>query len=121
MLKKVLIIEDNPDLQEIYTIFFESAGWKVYIAGDGMQGIIDVLEVQPDVILLDIMMPQMDGFEVLTTIKEQSSIDIPIIVASNLSQKSDEERALDLGASKFLIKSDYSGEQIVEEVLKYVE
>jgi CheY-like chemotaxis protein len=66
----------------------------VSVSNDGMDGIIKILENTPDVIILDIMMPQMDGFEVLKTIRDQSSIRIPLIVCSNLSSEADKNKAL---------------------------
>jgi DNA-binding response OmpR family regulator len=107
MSKKVLIIEDNVDLQEIYRINFESEDFLVEVSDNGMDGIMKVLDKNPDIIILDIMMPQVNGFELLQTIKDQSSINIPIIVCSNLSSKEDEKKAIDLGADLYLRKSDY--------------
>lgn len=85
--KKILIVEDNVDLQELYKIYFEIAGFEVHQRLDGLKGITEMIELKPDIVLLDIMMPQMNGFEVLEVIKNQSSIEIPIIVCSNLSQQ----------------------------------
>ena len=96
MKKKILIIEDNLDLQEIYKINFEAAGFLTYVCTDGMKGLTKLLGEKFDVILLDIMMPKMDGFEVLETIKRQSSITVPVVICSNLSQESDIKRAFEL-------------------------
>jgi DNA-binding response OmpR family regulator len=95
MSKKVLIIEDNVELQEIYRINFEADGYLVEVSDNGMDGIIKILNQKPDIIILDIMMPQVNGFELLQTIRDQSSIHIPIIVCSNLSSKDDEQKAID--------------------------
>jgi len=94
--RTVLIIEDNEDIQEIYKIHFESQWFTVISTLNGLDGIIKTLEISPDIILLDIMMPQMDGFEVLETIKNHSSINTPIIVCSNLSQESDKHKTFEL-------------------------
>ncbi len=113
-MKKILIIEDNQEIQEIYKINFESEGFVVKTSIDWLEWIVQLLDFKPDIIILDIMMPKMDGFEVLKTIKEQSSIKIPIIVCSNLNSKQDEEKALLYWADLYLRKSDYEGDEIVE-------
>lgn len=118
MKKGVLIIEDNVDLQEIYRINFEAEGFWVKIAGDWMNGMVKILEENPDIIILDIMMPQINGFELLQTIRDQSSLCIPIIVCSNLNSPEDEKRALELGAHLYLRKSDYEWDEIVQEAIK---
>jgi len=120
MKKKILIIDDNIDLQDLFRIHFESAGFLVYTSGDGLKGITEMLELKPDVILLDLMMPQMNGFEVLDTIRNYSSIKIPVVVCSSLSQEADIQRAYELGADGYIKKSDASGEQIVKQVSKFL-
>ena len=72
MKKKIMIIEDDKSLQDIYTINFEAAGYEVLLEGDGLSGISEVVEKMPDIILLDVMMPNMDGFAFLKAIKESS-------------------------------------------------
>jgi len=119
--RTVLIIEDNEDIQEIYKIHFESQWFTVISTLNGLDGIIKTLEISPDIILLDIMMPQMDGFEVLETIKNHSSINTPIIVCSNLSQESDKHKTFELWAHLFLVKSDYTGAQVVQKVISFLE
>ena len=121
MKKSVLIIEDNTDIQEIYKIFFEEAWFLVYKSLNGLDGIVDLVQKKPNVILLDLMMPTMDGYEVLRSIKEQTSFEVPIIVCSNLSQEQDREKAFQLWADHFLIKSNYSGEEVVTEVINFLE
>ena len=118
MEKKVLIIEDNIDLLEIYKINFEIAGFTVMTAQDWMKWIISLLENIPDIIILDIMMPSMNWFEVLKTIKNQSSIRVPIVVCSNLSSKENEKKVMEFGANLYLRKSDYKWEEVVEKAIK---
>lgn len=121
MQRKVLIIEDNLDLQEIYRINFEAEWFIVDVADEWLRWIIKLLENPPDVILLDIMMPGMDWFEVLGIIKKQSSITTPIIVCSNLSSEKDKEKAMALWASFYLRKSDYEWDEIVEKTIQFLE
>lgn len=115
-MKKIMIIEDNKDLQEIYKHSFEKAGYEVVLEGDGFQGIEGVAMSLPDVILLDLMMPGMDGFGFLKKMKENGSLPIPIIVCSNISDTDTINRALREGALAVLLKVDYSGKQLVEKV-----
>lgn len=121
MSKKVLIIEDNVELQEIYRINFEADGYLVEVSDNGMDGIIKILNQKPDIIILDIMMPQVNGFELLQTIRDQSSIHIPIIVCSNLSSKDDEQKAIDFWADMYLRKSDYEWDEIVMRATELLE
>ncbi len=117
---KILIIEDNIDIQELYKIYFEDAGFEVYSSMDGLHWITKILEIVPDLIILDIMMPQMNGFEVLETIKNQSSIKIPVIICSNLSQQADIDKAYELWADLYLRKSDYQGAEIVDKINEFL-
>jgi len=114
--KRILIIEDNLDILELYKIYFTEAGFEVFTSENGLIGIVDIVDMKPDIILLDIMMPQMNGFEVLESIKDHSSINIPIVVCSNLGQQSDIDKSLALGASSYITKSDYEVPEIVEQV-----
>lgn len=111
-----MIIEDDKSLQDIYTINFEAAGYEVMIEGDGLSGISEVVEKQPDIILLDVMMPNMDGFDFLRVMKENTSIHIPVVVCSNLSDQATHDKALLAGAQAVLLKVDYSGKELVEKI-----
>lgn len=114
--KKIMIIEDNKDLQDIYRHSFEKYGYDVVVKGDGLEGVMSVVEVMPDVILLDLMMPGMDGFGFLKKIREVESISIPIVVCSNISDVETINRAIKEGAEGVLLKVDYSGKQLVDKV-----
>ncbi len=111
-----MIIEDDKSLQEIYKINFEVAGFDVVIEADGLSGISAVVEKKPDIILLDIMMPNMDGFAFLRAVKENTSISVPIVVCSNLSDKETYDKAFAAGASAVLLKVDYSGKELVQKI-----
>lgn len=114
--KKIMIIEDNKDLQEIYKHSFEKYGYEVVVRGDGLEGVMSVVEIMPDIILLDLMMPGMDGFGFLKKLKEIESISIPVIVCSNISDVESINRAIKDGAEAVLLKVDYSGKQLVDKV-----
>ncbi len=115
-MKKIMIIEDDKDLQEIYKINFEMAGYQVMQEFDGLDGISSVVDKNPDVILLDINMPNMDGFAFLKAMNDNTSISIPVVVCSNLSDKETYTKAMAAGAAAVLLKVDYSGKQLVERV-----
>jgi two-component system response regulator MprA len=115
-MKKIMIIEDDLNLQEMYTSLFEAAGYKVMIEGDGLSGISEVVEKMPDIILLDMMMPNMDGFAFLKAMKENTNMTIPVVVCSNLADKETSDKALLAGAKAVLLKVDYSGKELAEKV-----
>ena len=114
--KKIMIIEDNKDLQEIYKHSFEKDGYEVVVRGNGLEGVMSVVEIMPDIILLDLMMPGMDGFGFLKKLKEIESVSIPVIVCSNISDVESINRAIKDGAEAVLLKVDYSGKQLVDKV-----
>jgi DNA-binding response OmpR family regulator len=116
MKKKIMIIEDDKSLQDIYTINFEAAGYEVMIEGDGLSGISEVVEKKPDIILLDVMMPNMDGFDFLRVMKENTSIHVPVVVCSNLSDQATHDKAITSGALAVLLKVDYSGGELVKKI-----
>lgn len=115
-MKKIMIIEDDKDLQEIYKLNFESAGYEVAQEFDGLDGISSIVDIKPDIILLDVMMPNMDGFAFLKAMKDNTSINVPIVVCSNLSDKETYDKVVSAGAVKVLLKVDYSGKQLVDKV-----
>lgn len=111
-----MIIEDDKSIQDIYTLNFQAADYEVILEGDGLSGISSVVEKKPDIILLDVMMPNMDGFAFLKAIKENTSINIPVVVCSNLSDKETYDRAFAAGASAVLLKVNYSGKELVQKI-----
>jgi CheY-like chemotaxis protein len=115
-MKKVMIVEDNKDIQEIYRHSFEKAGYEVILEDNGLDGINSVVEKMPDVILLDLMMPKMDGFEFLRTMKKTTTLPIPVIVCSNISDAEINAKVLEAGALGVILKVDYSGKQLVDKV-----
>lgn len=122
---KIFIVEDNSDIREIYRLVFELAGFQVEASENGLDAISRLPEVRPDIILLDIMLPEMDGFEVLKAVKQNIADsglqNTPIVVWSNLSQEEDIQKAMSLGASYYLRKSDYDGDALVEKVKDILE
>lgn len=120
-MKKILIIEDNKDLQEIYRHSFEKDGYTVVTKDNGREG-FDAISVElPTVILLDLMMPDVNGLEFLKKMKEVENFSIPVIVCSNISDIEMINKAIQEGASAVLLKVDYVGRQLVDKVNYLVE
>ena len=115
--KKILIIEDDKFLGELISQKLSREGYAVSNAVDGESGVKKAETEVPDLILLDLILPGMDGFEVLEKIKEMPKLDqIPVIILSNLGQKEDIERGLKIGANDFLIKAHHTPPEIVEKI-----
>jgi CheY-like chemotaxis protein len=115
---EILIVEDNADILEMYDIAFRAKGFSVHQANDGLEWVTKAVTAHPEVIILDIMMPHMDGFEVLHTLKNNTSLDCTIIVNSNLEGVDEEQKVKELGADYFLRKSQYTPLDVVSFVEK---
>jgi DNA-binding response OmpR family regulator len=117
--KHVLIVEDDEFLANIYKKKFEVEGFKVSSSNNGEKGLEDAKKKIPDIILLDILMPKLDGFAVLTELKKNSQTkDIPVILLTNLGQKDDVEKGIEMGAVDYLIKVHFKPSEVVEKVRK---
>ncbi|MDP4010365.1 MAG: response regulator transcription factor [Candidatus Spechtbacteria bacterium] len=117
MAKKILLVEDDPFLSEIYITKFEEAGYVVEVADDGEKGFQKIKTSNPDIVLLDIILPKMTGLEILESAKRDNALkDIPVIILSNLGSDDDTNKALELGAKGYLIKSQYTPSEVVAKV-----
>lgn len=118
---KILIVEDDPTLLEMYSLKLKEEGFNFFAASDGEAGLEIAFKEKPSVILLDIMMPKMDGFAVLAKIKEDSSFaNTPIIMLSNLGQKGDVDKGKKLGASDYIVKASMTPSQVVEKIKSFI-
>lgn len=119
---KVLIVEDDKFLSELISTKLDKEGFNIALAGDGETGLKKAEEFKPEIILLDIMLPGMDGFEVLEKLKANAELKkIPVIILSNFGQESKVERGLQLGAVDYLVKANFTTGEIVakiKEILK---
>ena len=114
---KVLIVEDDVMLNKIYQTKLGLVGYKVFAAYDGEEGVKKMEEVAPNIVLLDLMLPKKNGFEVLETVKQNIKLNhIPVIILSNLGQGDDIERGKALGADDFLVKSNVKLEMVLEKI-----
>ncbi len=121
MKPSVLIIEDEQMLCGLMVKKLERSGFAVQGVFDGEMGIRAIEKKKPDVILLDLLLPGIDGFEVLRHLKsDQRFKDIPVIIVSNLGEPSDVAKARNAGAAEYIIKANYSPDQIVKKVGEYV-
>jgi CheY-like chemotaxis protein len=119
---KIVIVEDDPMISEIYQKKFVEAGFEVMAVAAGDQVLEAVKNQKVDLVLLDLMMPKMDGFEVISHLRDGSyDSEIKIIVSSNLSQREDRERCIKLGADGFVTKSDYTPSELVKEIQRLLD
>ena len=117
MAKTILIIEDDKFLRELITRKLLNEAYEVSEAIDGEEGIKKIKEEKPDLILLDLILPGIDGFEVLSKMREDPALaQIPVIILSNLGQKDDVEKGLKMGAIDYLIKAHFTPGEIIEKI-----
>lgn len=117
MAKKILIIEDDKFLRELIAQKLIKEEYDISEAADGEEGIKKIEEEKPDLILLDLILPGIDGFEVLSQMKNNPALtSIPVIILSNLGQKEDVEKGLKLGAVDYLIKAHFTPAEIIDKI-----
>lgn len=121
--KKVLLIEDDPLMLNLYKNTFELENVNLVLAPDGLSGIEMAKKEKPAVIMLDLLMPKMSGYEVLEILKKDPETkDIPVIVLSNMLDTAEiVEKVKKMGAEEYWVKSSYTSEDIVEKIKKYLE
>jgi len=117
MAKTILIIEDDKFLRELIARKLKEEDFRASEAVDGEEGIKKIKEEKPDLVLLDLILPGIDGFEVLSRMKEESALSsIPVIILSNLGQKEDVEKGLKMGAVDYLIKAHFTPGEIIDKI-----
>lgn len=121
--KRVLIIEDDEMLRQLYIDILAQAGFTVDSAADGAEGFTKIQSGGYDLILLDIMLPHMDGLTILGKLKTTPPVtpNKAIVVLSNLGQDTAISQAVSLGARGYMIKSDYTPDQVIAEVRRYLD
>ncbi|MFA4817975.1 MAG: response regulator [Parcubacteria group bacterium] len=113
----IMIVEDDSFVMDIYKTKLSQEGLSVVEAENGMEALKKLKTVKPDLILLDIIMPYMDGLEVLKKIKENDDTkNIPVILLTNLSQKEEVDKGMELGAKDYLIKSHFTPSEVLEKI-----
>ena len=121
-MRSILLIEDDPFLVDLYNTKLKEEGFEVEIAVSGREGLRKFKERKPDLMLLDIVLPDLDGWEVLEEIKKLDKLnDLKIVILSNLTEKEDVKRAQEAGATSYLIKSHFTPTEVVEKIKKILE
>ena len=121
MQTKILIIDDDDYMVRLYQRLFEYEQLDVSVARDGQAGIDLAAEFQPSLIMLDIMMPLMNGLDALRILKQtETTKDIPVLMLTNLNDTANVQQAKELGASDYLLKSNFQSEYIMGVVRKYI-
>jgi len=113
----ILLVEDDKFLRELLVRKLEAVGFKISTAVDGREALKKVKEELPELVLLDLVLPGVDGFDILKEIKEDSTTSkIPVIILSNLGQREEVERGLRLGADDYLIKAHFTPDEIITKI-----
>lgn len=119
---KIAIIEDDPVINQMYRMKFEADGFEVYMADDGKRGVEIVKSVQPDIILLDLQMPVMNGVEALTEIRSQDwGKNIPVLILTNLGEEEAPSEIKDLNITSYIVKAALTPKQVVARVKQALE
>lgn len=120
-MKKVIIVDDDELLRKLLTRKLKEEGYEVVLAVDGKEGVEKIKEGKPDLILMDIVMPNMDGFQAMEEIQKDESIShIPIVVVSNSGQPVEIDRAKKLGASDWLVKTEFDPQEVINKVIAQI-
>lgn len=118
---KILLIEDDTFLVGMYVKKIDQEHWRSIVANDGDRGLHLAKTEKPDCILLDILLPKMDGFLVLEELKrDPETSTIPVILLSNLGQTKDIERGISLGANEYLVKAHYMPSEVIDRIKKVI-
>jgi DNA-binding response OmpR family regulator len=115
--KRVLVVEDEQALREMYATWLQSAGFDVIVADNGISGLEKVMHEEPDLLLLDILLPKKDGLEVLNEIRRNpKTAKLPVIILSSLDQDFEKKQGISLGATHYLVKTAISPELLFKTI-----
>lgn len=119
--KKILLIEDDSFISQMYDIKFKQTDYDFLVAKDGKEGLQMIKDSKPDIILLDIVLPEIDGFTVLEEIKKDPELSsIPVLLLTNLGQQENIQKGLSLGAKDYIVKAHSTPQEVVEKVQAYL-
>ncbi|MFH0831172.1 MAG: response regulator [Parcubacteria group bacterium] len=117
--KKIFLVEDDLFLSDMYRTKFTLSGFEMPHAEDGESALRMIKEVKPDLVLLDIVLPKRNGFDVLKELKKDAELSkVPVILLTNLSQKDDVDKGFELGANDYIIKAHFTPAEVVAKVEK---
>ena len=118
---KVLIVEDDPFISDIYVVELESKGFKVDLAVDGEDAMKKLTKDHYSLVVLDLLMPKKDGFQVLSEIKANPNLKTPVLILSNLGRKEHISKAMDMGAADYLIKTQFTPQEVVKKIEEIID
>ena len=119
--KKILIVEDDIQTSRVYESQLAKEGFLTILARDGEEALKLLIYGRPDLVILDLMIPKKNGFEVLGEIRKNPEfLKIPILIISNLGQSGDKDRAMGLGATEYLVKVDHPIKEIISKIKAYL-
>ncbi|NIP33050.1 response regulator [Candidatus Saccharibacteria bacterium] len=119
--KEILVIEDDQFLVKIYQSKFKKEGFAVRVAFDGEEGLKEIKKKLPNIIILELILPNLDGFSFLEKIKkEPKTAGVPVIILTDLGQKDDIERGMELGAVEYFVKADTPLSKIINTIKKHI-
>lgn len=117
----VLVVEDDKFYSNIYKVKLAKEGFDIRVANNGREALAFAREKMPELVLMDLIMPDMDGFEALREFKSDEKLrNIPVVVLSNLSQEEDIKRVMEAGALDYIVKANISLQDMVDRVRKYL-
>jgi DNA-binding response OmpR family regulator len=117
MAYRILIVEDDDFLRSLAVSKLEKDGFVMETASTGDEGLTKVLQLPPDLLILDLMLPNISGFDILKKIRETDPVkQLKVVVFSNLGEESDIKQCLDLGVSEYLIKSNFTLDELAEKI-----
>jgi DNA-binding response OmpR family regulator len=114
---KIAIIEDDPVISQMYRMKFEADGFEVQLASNGASGVAMAEQFSPDIILMDLQMPEMDGAEALAKIRKEAwGKDVPVIILTNLGEEEAPKEIRSLGIESYIVKAELTPRQVVQRV-----
>ncbi len=121
MAKKILLIEDEELIRNLLEKKLKMEGYEAFVVENGVKGLEKIKEIKPDLILLDIVMPQKGGFEVMEEMQKDDEMkSIPVIIISNSGQPVELDRAKELGAKDWLIKTEFDPQEVLEKIKRQI-
>jgi len=121
-MKKVLIVEDETIIADLLQKKLQEKGYYAFVANDGEEGLRLIKQERPDLVLLDIVMPRLNGFEVLEELRKDASLkkETPVIIISNSGQPAEIQKAKEAGVRDWLIKTEFDPQEVLEKVQKQI-
>lgn len=118
---KILLVEDDPMIIEMYKLRLEAEGYQVLVTDRGTEALALTVKEKPAAILLDVILPEIDGFSILQSLKSQTETrDIPVLLLTNLGQESDREKGEKMGANDYFVKSQHTPVDVIKKIQEMI-